>query len=83
MNSFENIQIKGYTHASRYIASWVRMGGTFNTRNRGYEKFRNWLRTEGLTEEEVQHIYNLASNGKMELEDSAKKFMANSDKNII
>lgn len=71
MDRFENKIIKG-VHASRYIASWVRSGGSLKYRR---DDFREWLALEGLTEEEIDHVDYLAHNGRLELEDSSKKFL--------
>lgn len=56
---------------SRYIASWRNMGGQFYAD----EFFKDWLRSEGLTEREVDHVYWMAICGKMELERSAEPFV--------
>ena len=61
-------------HASRYIASWLRVGGKLIT-YRNYDDFKQWLSSLGLDKEEIYHIYNMASCGKMELEKSARLFM--------
>ena len=73
---FENRQINGYTYATRFIASWVREGGELRT-GKDYDDFKEWLRSLGLKEDDVNHIYFLASNGKMELEYRARVFLAN------
>ena len=79
---FENSIIRGI-HISRYIASWMIAGGTFK-RHRGQPTsscaFLRWLRSlvidgEQLTEDEVRTIYNFAHNGKLELQESAKRFI--------
>ena len=61
-------------HYSRYIASWYKAGGQFrhltDTLN-----FKDWLRSMGLSEDEVQTIANMAVCGKLELEESAKVFI--------
>lgn len=66
-------------HATRFIASWIRVGGTLET-GRDYKNFEAWLRTlkvdgENLSEQDVKHISDLAWNGKMELECSARQFL--------
>jgi len=86
---FENSLIRNI-HKSRYVASWIKMGGTFcrlsqNIKDRPLVKtgrfaFREWLGTlvidgEHLTEDEINAIYLYAENGKLELEESAAKFM--------
>ena len=72
---FENRIIEGI-HISRFVASWVNEGGKLNFR------FKEWLATltingRKLTDEEIQDIYNFGSNGKLELEASASKFLNN------
>lgn len=89
MNEFENVKIKGI-HISRYIASWIKSGGTMKrylntsdpSKRRIESYFADWLRLlvidgERLTEEEVLRIAYFAENGKLELEHSAEEFIAN------
>lgn len=86
---FENSLIRNI-HKSRYVASWTNMGGTFgrhsqNIKDRplvktGRYAFQDWLGTlvidgEHLTKDEINEIYLYATNGKLELETSAAKFM--------
>ena len=71
---FENKKFNDI-HATRYIVSWVRMGGKLRY-GKDIEDFCNWLSSIGLSEEEVNYIELLATNGKMELEVSAKAFLA-------
>ena len=68
---YEN-KIIGDIHASRYIASWVREGGSVQ-HTRDMDK---WLKTLGLSERDRNHITYLATNGKLELEYSARRFLA-------
>ena len=77
MKEFENSLVKGI-HKSRYVASWVNVGGYFKYSDR--YRFKEWLGTlviddEKLTPEEIQDIYNYATNGKFELEQSAKRYL--------
>lgn len=74
---FENKVIDGYTYATRFIMSWVRSGGKFDKRGEGYGDFRKWLESLKLDPEDIKDIMFLAENGKLELEVSAKIFMAN------
>ena len=67
---FENSSIRGI-HKSRYIASWIRSGGDLEH----FWKMDGWLKSLGLTEEERDAIRDLATNGKLELEISAKCYM--------
>lgn len=67
-------------HATRFIMSWVREGGTFTRVGIGYEAFEDWLKTlivdgKPLSDNDVNHILHLAKGGKMELECSAKNFI--------
>lgn len=69
---FENMLTHNGIHFSRYIVSWKRMGGKLYTGG----LFEKWLKEkEQLTDEEIRLIRILATNGKMELESSAKHFM--------
>ena len=74
MERFDNVRIKG-VHASRYIMSYLREGGEANYR----DKFRKWLKSlpMELTEEEIDHILEIYSNGKLEFEINAKSFLKN------
>lgn len=71
---FENKLIKGI-YVSRYIASWL------HEKVRMSIAFKQWLRTlvidgEHLTEDEVDYIYNFATNGKLELQENASFFIS-------
>ena len=69
---FENAKTQKGIHYSRYIASWMRMGGKIYPEGLFYK----WLReVEQLTEEEISDISLMTMTGKMELETSAKTFM--------
>ena len=74
---FENRLIND-VYETRIIMSWVRAGGKLSVRGEGYYEFQNWLESLGLSDEEIRHIMELARNGKMELEISAKMFIAKS-----
>ena len=74
---FENKVIDGYTYATRFIMSWVRSGGKFDKSGKGYGDFRKWLESLELNPEDIEDIMFLALNGKLELEVSAKNYMAN------
>ena len=71
---FENVTVKGI-HATRYIMSYIRMGGNLAKRT-GRSEFENWLKSLGLNEDEIWSISKIAQNGKLELEISATKFLA-------
>ena len=71
---FENGNFNGIYY-SRFIASWVKKGGMLKT-GHDISMFRSWLTEIGCDDETVDKITFLASNGKLELENSAKKFLA-------
>ena len=75
--SFENKIINGCDYATRFIMSWVRSGGTFGKHGKGYDDFRNWLKSLGLKTRDINDIMFLAQNGKLELEVSAKNYITN------
>ena len=74
MERFENARIKG-VHASRYIMSYLREGGSIRDR----DKFRKWLKSlpMELEKEEISHIVEIYDNGKLELEVNASRFLKN------
>jgi hypothetical protein len=66
---------------SRYIASWLNVGGQKEKLVRLYDtQFYNWLLTTGLEEIEAKEIANMWTNGKLELQESAKAFLKKSNK---
>lgn len=90
---FENVIIHGI-EATRYIASWARVGGDLDDCDyrMGIEHpFGQWLRSltfrckngesVHMTEDEVKSIIFLASNGKLELQENAKNFLKNYKEN--
>lgn len=76
---FENRAINGYIYETRFIASWIRVGGQLKTLDDIHE-FNEWLLSLGLSEEQAKHIKFLATNGKLELQTNAKKFLSNKEK---
>lgn len=59
---------------SRFIASWIIVGGPLQTIN-DLNMFKDWLRSLKLDEEDVHNISEMASNGKLELQTNAKHFI--------
>lgn len=68
MDEFENSWIRGIP-ISRYVASWTNCGYPINS------LFKAWLNALGLTEQEIKQIWYFATNGMLELQDTAKHFM--------
>lgn len=74
---FENKFIEScYAHYSRIIASWVNAGGTF-TDPWTHSAFAEWLRSipVDITEDQIHEMHMLATNGKMEFEILAERFL--------
>lgn len=71
--TFENKVVNGIYY-SRIIASYLNAGGTLNGKNRW--KFKEWLHSLFLDQEVEDEIYLLATNGKLELEEHAKKWLS-------
>lgn len=60
-------------HATRYIVSWRKAGGdVYMGTDSNFDK---WLKSLGLTDDERYHIIELATCGKMELENDARTFI--------
>ena len=65
-------------HYSRFIVSYAKVGGELNKR----WLFEDWLRTlvingKVIPEEVIDEIGFIASNGKLELQTSAREFLRN------
>ena len=78
-NAWENVYIKDYNmHYSRIIASYSNVGGDVRS-----FKFKDWMKQitdcntgeRVLTDEQINDIYNLATNGKLEWETDARNFL--------
>lgn len=78
MIEFENFTINGI-YATRFIASWLAEGGKLKNGS-DLCLFRTWLRSLKLTNEEVDRISFLVTNGKLELKMSAQEFLEEHDK---
>ena len=73
----ENRKVNGI-HLTRYIESWRNIGGECNIG----ETFDEWLRSEGLTDEDLRDIHDICGCGKFELEQSARPFVEKQKKEI-
>ena len=59
---------------SRYIASYTMIAEELGTKvYRG--QFKEWLLSIGVDENEARNIVDMATNGKLELETSARQFI--------
>jgi hypothetical protein len=72
---FENKIFEGI-HYSRFIASWTNQVGIVDYH------FKDWLKSltingKVIPEEVIEEIYELGTNGKLELETSALIFLKN------
>jgi hypothetical protein len=70
---FENKELNG-TKYSRIIASWM---NAHSGQLKYLDEFRAWLRSLGATEEQMWEIYDMANDGKVELEINARVFHLN------
>ena len=68
----------GEIHETRFIASWLRAGGQLYFVE-DVDNFQTWLLSFGLSEDEVYHISNMATCGKVELEHNAREFLSKKD----
>lgn len=86
--SFDNKISSCGIYYSQYIASWAKSKGDFkdevilNTDGSIQDivwlgKFRRWLKSTGLTDDEVYEVARMADTGKLELEEHAKAFLKN------
>lgn len=73
MIEFENGTYNGIYY-SRFIASWVRKGGKLET-GHDISMFRSWLKHLGLGDLAIDRITFLSTNGKLELEYDAERFL--------
>lgn len=60
---------------SRFIASWITASKNAGIGVYFDNLFRDWLRSLGVTENEICDIHKLATCGKMELENNAVDFI--------
>ena len=73
--SFENKISETHTiFYSQYIAAWLKTGLPITFGYYENSLFYNWLKSTGLTDKECHEICLLADNGKLELEESARRF---------
>ena len=77
MYNFENKIANGTEiYYSRFIASYLKAGGNLKRYSR---TFRHWLESLGLDKEDIRNIEDMAYDGKLELQDSAEKFLKNNN----
>lgn len=79
---FENKIFEGI-HYSRFIASWIKANGN---ELYGIGHFRKWLKSliindKHIPDDIIQEICNLMSNGKLELQENARKWISNQKSN--
>ena len=72
---FENKMWNG-VHYSRYIASWIRVRGNIMDG----DLFMKWLKSIGVPENIAYDIWQMGTNGKLELQTSAMKFLKGNKK---
>lgn len=72
---FENKLTSEGISYSRYAASWRKTGKPIIDHRAPNTLFWKWLKSRNLSDEECWGIVNLATCGKVELEDDARKFV--------
>ena len=72
---FENKLSSEGIHYSRYVASWRKTKREISDQRVPNTLFWKWLKSRGLSDDECWGIVNLATNGKLELEDDARDFI--------
>lgn len=75
MWNWQNDMVNDGVHYSRIIASWSNACRHYGTPTYFGELFKEWLKEIGVPEEDIRNIQEMARNGKMELETSAKLFL--------
>ena len=73
MIEFENGTFNGIYY-TRFIASWIKKGGKLE-KGCDIANFRRWLVSLGIDDMTISSIIFLATNGKLELESSAERFL--------
>lgn len=72
MDRFENKWYKGVIPYSRIIASYAK----YENPRRDLLRFKKWLeQIEGMEKDGIDDIIFLVTNGKLELEDDARRFL--------
>ena len=78
-HNWENVYLKDYgMYYSRIIASWTHVGGNVHSK-----MFKEWLESitdyktgkKVLTDEQISDIVRLATNGKLEWQADAERFI--------
>ena len=55
---FENKLINGYVYATRFIASWLKVGGNLKS-GKDIATFRRWLESIGeLSKEDIMNLFS-------------------------
>lgn len=80
LDDYENKKTEDGVRYSRYIASWLKAGGSL--RHDINSDFNKWLESLGLSDDEVKDICDMARSGKRELEDSAWDFIKNEEREL-
>lgn len=63
---------------SRFIASWTNVCMQKEGSVYFDDRFKDWLRSINVPEEDVLGIYEMATNGRLELEEMAKRYLKGS-----
>lgn len=73
---YEEKDFRAWREAIMVIMSWTRSGGSLEW-GEDYHNFHAWMLSIGIDETKANFILDVSKNGKMELEESAHKFISN------
>ena len=73
---YEEKDFRAWREAIMVIMSWTRSGGSLAW-SEDYRNFHAWMLSIGIDETKANFILDVSRNGKMELEESARKFITN------
>lgn len=73
---YEEKDFRAWREAIMVIMSWTRSGGSLAW-SEDYNNFHAWMLSIGIDETKANFILDVSKNGKMELEESAHKFISN------
>ena len=78
---YVNAKTSKNVYYSRYIASWLNVGGF--ARYRFGNMFELWLYRLGLSSEEISDVLFMATSGKFELERNAEEFLSSDRASMV
>lgn len=80
MWNWENNVVGDRLYYSRIIASWVKASRQTKALPFFGDNFREWMASIGVPEDDINNIFMMANNGKLELEISAQNWIRKHNK---